>query len=516
MKLVFILLYFNVFFSFILDETICSFIGAMKKKGKTKEKMSLFEFNKKMFENKFKSFFINHVGEKFKFVEKTNKISKKGKKIRKIIIDDDNVLTKGWVKYLEISEDSRNPPSNFVKNRMYFLQMSENVGINTVVKDNIGFVNIPNEEYFYAELTESNLKLFTSRNERYKRLEKILKISDLVPQESFDPCKGGVEDVGNFEEGYCFMVKYTNYSKFYIWELCTDSVYEKDKWMRRIEDLNRNKNSKGGAGSNSNISSSNNYKESFVNTINIVRPVVPVPHVMALGPHPAGVVSVHGPIGFEGYQLSGTWSDCSKTCGAGVQTRIWICSDERVCKGKRLEERMCNLQACKDEIETGLTNLKKATEGQWEYLGTWSECSTPCGGGIQTITRRCLSGTCTGTTIVTQPCNTFECPNDPNSMENIRYSIPECRTLDGNLYMIVNNQMVMSHVVVNSNSLLIYPPSHPNSPMTIPLVKVIEVRSSYSHPNCFKVIEDIGQSLYLCPPQDPVQDASKKQLLKLN
>jgi hypothetical protein len=68
----------------------------------------------------------------------------------------------------------------------------------------------------------------------------------------------------------------------------------------------------------------------------------------------------------------------------------------------------------------------------------------------------------------------------------------------------------MSHVVVNSNSLLIYPPNHPNSPFAIPLVKVIEVRSSYSRPNCFKVIEDIGQFVYLCPPQDPVQDASKK------
>lgn len=519
MKLVITILKIICFLSFIIELNICNNLLLKKKSRKTKAKMSLFEYNKKFLEKQFKSYFYKHASENFKFIgldtkslKENNSVNNNVKKIKSRQYINDDILSQGWIKFLEISENSRGAPSSFIKNNMFYLQMSENARIITVAKDIVGYVNIPNEDYFFVELTESQLKIFTGRNPRYKKLKKVLKISDIVAQVSDIPCKGGIEDVGNFEEGYCFMIKFTSYSKLYIWELCADSILEKDTWMRQLLDLNKkNFDNKGDLG--------NNYNDvSGVTDIHVMRPAIPVHYIAPTGLHPvhmmgidsyqAPVVAVHSPVNYNGFQVSENWSECSRTCGKGVQTRIWICIDEKICNGKRLEERSCNIQACKEEIENGLSNLKKATEGRWEYLGTWSECTVPCGGGLQTITRKCTSGACMGMqTVVTQSCNIFECLENPNSMENIRNSIAECRAIDGKLFMIENNQMVLSRVVINTNSIMIYPPDHPNYPMSIPLMKVIEVRNSHSRPNCFKVIDSMEKFVYLCPPQETIHNS---------
>ena len=43
--------------------------------------------------------------------------------------------------------------------------------------------------------------------------------------------KGGLEDLGNFKEGFCFRLT-TNFNT--IWDLCAGSMNEKDKWMQAI------------------------------------------------------------------------------------------------------------------------------------------------------------------------------------------------------------------------------------------------------------------------------------------
>jgi len=95
-----------------------------------------------------------------------------------------------------------------------------------------------------------------------------------------------------------------------------------------------------------------------------------------------------------------SWSACSQPCGGGIQTRT--CTNPSPanggadCVGSNTQS--CNTQACPQPVNGG-----------WS---SWSACSQPCGGGIQT--RTCTNPSpanggadCVGSN--TQTCNTQAC-----------------------------------------------------------------------------------------------------------
>lgn len=439
-------------------------------------------------------------------------------------------IHKGWLKYLEINEDFTDVPSYFNKNKVYYLQMSQNYGLNTLAKDNIGYVNIPNEDTFYVELTTTSLNIYTGRNDPYKKLEKSLNLNDLLPESNLSPYTGGIEDVGNFSEGYCFMLKFVNYSRHYIWELCSDSIYQKDRWISKIVEAK----TKVGSFTTRRVSPAVTITSPTVSPISFSAPVLPAAPALSVfpaapvarvGPTIASVSSVSG-LNYQlipglvvppppsqivstvpaGYHVIGIWSECSKPCGEGVQVRPLDCMDENLCIGKKFEQRLCNIQACKENVEIHLEKLKKVANGQWEHLGTWSTCSQPCGGGIKTIERRCITGICTGESILTQNCNTFACTQhqgiDPKTMVISafkREAFEECKFLEGNLMMVVNNEKVLSHVEVNMQSVQIYSQNNPNIPIILPLSKVAKVGQSVAAPGCFQLGDTTGKMTFLCP-----------------
>ena len=49
--------------------------------------------------------------------------------------------------------------------------------------------------------------------------------------------KGGVEDMGNFKEGFCFSLNYKKNSNKSKWIICSDSYAEKMKWVNCIAKL---------------------------------------------------------------------------------------------------------------------------------------------------------------------------------------------------------------------------------------------------------------------------------------
>ena len=62
-----------------------------------------------------------------------------------------------------------------------------------------------------------------------------------------------------------------------------------------------------------------------------------------------------------------------------------------------------------------ITNL---VDGRWSDNDAWSECTKPCGTGTQTRTRTCTNpapqyggADCTGTAEETQECNDRPCPS---------------------------------------------------------------------------------------------------------
>jgi len=85
------------------------------------------------------------------------------------------------------------------------------------------------------------------------------------------------------------------------------------------------------------------------------------------------------------------WSECTKTCDAGIQYRTRDCFKGALMT-KEQENRTCNTQPCTEEC------------GDWS---AFSDCSKTCGGGMKTRWRTC------GGTIVEDklPCNETPCPS---------------------------------------------------------------------------------------------------------
>ncbi|CAI4233289.1 unnamed protein product [Auanema sp. JU1783] len=78
----------------------------------------------------------------------------------------------------------------------------------------------------------------------------------------------------------------------------------------------------------------------------------------------------------------GDWLPCSVSCGIGFQIRERLCGGV-LCTTANKQARTCNEQSC-----------PKSTEIKWDDWGVWTECSATCGEGIQTRHRACLRGDC--------------------------------------------------------------------------------------------------------------------------
>lgn len=446
-----------------------------------------------------------------------------------------NILT-GWIKFLEISDSLPRVPSNFIKNNEFFLQQSQNQSMNISVKDNYGYINIPNEDYFYFELNKQQLKVFTARTPKYRKLDRFLNLNDLIHESSINPCKGGVEDVGNFAEGYCFMLKFTHFSRYYVWELCTDTSFEKDKWMTTMARLNQmnHMNQQAPLYNDMSLDNPQNNQGSYHGvsqvsssiTTSILTPVVPVPHVAiglrnaiplpiagsaAITPpvlpgHSLGTIvsTPQGPITSNtiitsngnaitisthhgpGWVPDGTWGPCSEPCGPGIQRRHLKCVLDDGCGGDDYEEKMCKLKECKKDLDEHLNKLKQVAEcGQWKLLGEWGPCNKPCGGGVQFRKRECIPSTkpCIGKPEISQPCNVQACKPDEF----------DCKQIEGQLdyIMEMGRKPVPVHLIININELAIQQDPTLAPLVQIPLSGIANLHMQRRAPGCFSLVNNV-------------------------
>uniref|UniRef100_H2ZWR1 ADAM metallopeptidase with thrombospondin type 1 motif 18 n=1 Tax=Latimeria chalumnae TaxID=7897 RepID=H2ZWR1_LATCH len=134
------------------------------------------------------------------------------------------------------------------------------------------------------------------------------------------------------------------------------------------------------------------------------------------------------------------WSECSATCGPGIQKRELKCSEkdsygkyinypQRRCRNLHKPsmelERVCNQGACY-QLPAQTTNSIVVTG--W-YASPWRQCTVTCGGGVQTRMIQCLrqgrpAAGCLPhqKPIMSRACNTNFCPaperkNDPSCMD---------------------------------------------------------------------------------------------------
>jgi hypothetical protein len=550
-----------------------------------------------------------------RFLEKTNV---------KSLVD-----LQGWLKYLELTENQRSTPASFKKNRIFYKQKYD------------GFADpkwkIPNENYFYFELKDNTLSVYTTSGGFDRKIVQSMMIDNLVPVISTSPVRGGVEDIGNFDEGYCFMLKFVKSMKHYIWEICADSLEIKDNWMQAIIRLNQlqaiSRKSKirktytkvknnlaadsyvqsplpvyGGQGSsgfvlprtlgrknkrrirklqksiitsvtspavgsinftptptpvhslfgniNSNtpnlsvVSSIPNRTSVFTTTEklnfggstnvsqnlgNVVKSTISIPINQGEGvavPNPKKFLRERTLLGSLSNPLitqeiikedvqpgfvAGQWSPCSKPCGEGIQTRTLSCVKPDKCSGEVVQKKVCNIKACKADVESHMEKLNKVAEGRWEYLGNWSPCSKPCGGGSQTIKRICLGqGNCIGESILTKPCNFFTCNEDSKTKIDAQGSLKECKNLHGEFRMLVESskEYLPANVEINMNNVEVSYQNDPLHPLVIlQLSNLSQIKASNKYPGCLKLVDDSGR-VRLCTPPTP-EESAKDQMCQI-
>lgn len=372
----------------------------------------------------------------------------------------------GWLKYLKISEETISVPSTFIKNKMFRRQSLVIPKINTHLKDIEGhYLHIPNDDMFWVSLIRGEIRISSSRKEISNPSEDNIFLSNLVRQDETTTCQGGIEDMGNFSEGFCFMIKFVIKGKHNLWEFCAESEIQKDRWMQCLI--------------KSKINEQSNHNRNQPTNFNNYQGLRQSNSILSLK---------------SGWVPEGNWSECSKKCGSGIQSRKLKClKNNNLCQGSSIEERQCNIQKCKGAIDEHLENLKKVSEGQWEFLGKWSECSKPCGGGEQKRRRKCVSSLgCSGNDFVKKSCNLSPCTN--SNFEKSYFS--PCERLEGNLKL---NNMINSHIVVDSNHIDIFTDQlliHPVYSVT--LGNVLHIENSKKSLNCLKIMDIQGKSTKLC------------------
>ncbi|KAH9492583.1 Hemicentin-1 [Bulinus truncatus] len=108
-----------------------------------------------------------------------------------------------------------------------------------------------------------------------------------------------------------------------------------------------------------------------------------------------------------------SWTQCTVTCGGGHQSRKRQCQQPLYggvqCPGGGNETQLCNQQLC-------------PIDGVWSTWSVWSQCSSTCGQGVQQRNRTCngplFGGSdCSGAVNETQTCNLYNCPVDGQWME---------------------------------------------------------------------------------------------------
>ncbi|XP_063782276.1 thrombospondin type-1 domain-containing protein 4 isoform X3 [Pseudophryne corroboree] len=102
----------------------------------------------------------------------------------------------------------------------------------------------------------------------------------------------------------------------------------------------------------------------------------------------------------------GEWSECSKTCGLGMQHRQILCRHIYANRTHTVQPHRCQSQ---EKPETTSTCQLKICSA-WQIKTDWTPCSVPCGVGQKTRDVKCVSNI--GDNVDDEECNMMLRPND--------------------------------------------------------------------------------------------------------
>ncbi|KAG8440414.1 hypothetical protein GDO86_006244 [Hymenochirus boettgeri] len=102
----------------------------------------------------------------------------------------------------------------------------------------------------------------------------------------------------------------------------------------------------------------------------------------------------------------GEWSECSKTCGLGMQHRQILCRHTYANRTLTVQSHRC--QILEKPETTSTCQLKICSE--WQIRTDWTPCSVPCGVGQKTRDVKCVSNI--GDVVDDEECNMKLRPDD--------------------------------------------------------------------------------------------------------
>jgi hypothetical protein len=153
------------------------------------------------------------------------------------------VYWEGWIKYFHYNLGQKvDKPNAFFINSQYFHQKT--LKTDRKKKDKTGKLSIPTKYHFYARLMKNGMNIMSSRDHQIMRTVAHLSLDIIRPVPEDAKYKGGIQDLGNFNEGKCIQVStnlpaifseqyYSGRSKGMIehWILCTDALNPKQSLL---------------------------------------------------------------------------------------------------------------------------------------------------------------------------------------------------------------------------------------------------------------------------------------------
>ncbi len=268
------------------------------------------------------------------------------------------VYWQGWVKYFHynLGEKVVKPNAFFINNQFFNQKVLKKSRLST---DKGGRLSVPTKYHFYAKLMKNGINIMSSREHQYMRTVAHLSLDIIKPVPEDARYQGGIQDLGNFEEGKCIQVSTVlpiYFSDTYYsgrdrgmnehWIICTDKLNPKKSLIDMLIKLRilRQKS----FGIRESIAHPRPKKKAITNLT--VKPAPAFERYTGKGAKPM----------LDGYWiLLNDWSQCSLKCGGGKRFQQWMCVPNkpggRPCKGKSVRVRRCNLQRC-----PGVTVLGRA------------------------------------------------------------------------------------------------------------------------------------------------------------
>jgi len=272
----------------------------------------------------------------------------------------------GWIQYFKWSSLKSNlkKPSQFYKNMEFLQQKKLAFGKSPAPdfkkKDAAGqYEMIPDETHFYVTLFERTLNIANSKENAYIQNYDMLEVAN-IQQVAEDSYLGGIEDYGNFNEGFCFRANLKE-GDFSIWTICTDSLETKKTLMNKIKSIKvKQQRDEGLIISNGNIKKAPRPEDQFKNDKIMLE---------ARKMRISREAEMKNPS--DGYWVTiQDWCNCSQKCGGGETVLQRMCVPPRgggkQCTGKPIIRMKCNPEPCPRVSKYGMVdgniNNRNSTE----------------------------------------------------------------------------------------------------------------------------------------------------------